>query len=149
MFVVDTNVLVYAANEDAPESTRCRDQINAWREQASPWYLTWGVIYEFLRIVTHHRVLRSPWTIEGAWEFVSSLLDSPSLHVLTETDRHDQVLRAVVADVGGLRGNLLHDAHVATVMREHGIRRIVTRDGDFRRFPFLDVIDPLAGPDDA
>lgn len=27
---------------------------------------------------------------------------------------------------------------------EHGIRRIYTRDTDFHRFPFLDVIDPLA-----
>lgn len=144
MFVVDTNVLVYAANEDAPEGRRCREQLMAWREQASPWYLTWGVLYEFLRIVTHRRVLRSPWTIEGAWEFVAALLDSPSLHVLTETDRHEHVLRAVVAEVTGLKGNLVHDVHIATVMREHGIRRIVTRDGDFRRFPFLEVIDPLA-----
>jgi len=144
VFLVDTNVLVYAANADAPEGPRCREQLGAWREQASPWYLTWGVIYEFLRIVTHRRVLRSPWTPEGAWEFVAALLDSPSLHVLRETDRHDEVLGVVVAEVPGLKGNLLHDVHVATVMREHGIRRIVTRDGDFHRFPFLEVVDPLA-----
>jgi predicted nucleic acid-binding protein len=40
--------------------------------------------------------------------------------------------------------DVLHDAHTAILMREHGIRRLVTRDGDFRRFPFLDVVDPLA-----
>ena len=27
-------------------------------------------------------------------------------------------------------------------MREHGIRRIYTRDVDFHRFPFLEVVDP-------
>jgi len=27
-------------------------------------------------------------------------------------------------------------------MREHGIRRIYTRDTDFHRFPFLEPIDP-------
>jgi predicted nucleic acid-binding protein len=27
-------------------------------------------------------------------------------------------------------------------MREHGIRRIYTRDTDFYRFPFLEPIDP-------
>jgi uncharacterized protein len=27
-------------------------------------------------------------------------------------------------------------------MREHGISRIVTRDRDFHRFPFLTVVDP-------
>jgi predicted nucleic acid-binding protein len=35
------------------------------------------------------------------------------------------------------------DAHTAILMREHG-RTIYTRDTDFHRFPFLDVIDPLA-----
>ena len=39
----------------------------------------------------------------------------------------------------------IHDAHTAILMREHGIRRIVTRDADFHRFPFLEVVDPLAG----
>jgi hypothetical protein len=29
-------------------------------------------------------------------------------------------------------------------MREHGIRRIYTRDLDFQRFPFIEVLDPLA-----
>jgi len=29
-------------------------------------------------------------------------------------------------------------------MREHGIRRIVTRDTDFHRFPFLESFDPVA-----
>jgi predicted nucleic acid-binding protein len=28
-------------------------------------------------------------------------------------------------------------------MREHGVSRIVTRDMDFHRFPFLEVIDPV------
>jgi predicted nucleic acid-binding protein len=28
-------------------------------------------------------------------------------------------------------------------MREHGVRRIYTRDTDFHRFPFIEVADPL------
>jgi uncharacterized protein len=43
----------------------------------------------------------------------------------------------------GLRGNLLHDTHTVVLMREHGIRRIYTRDQDFHRFPFIEVLDPL------
>ena len=41
-----------------------------------------------------------------------------------------------------LGGNIVHDAPTATLMREHGIRRIYARDTDFHRFPFLEVIDP-------
>jgi predicted nucleic acid-binding protein len=35
------------------------------------------------------------------------------------------------------------DALTAILMREHGIRRICTRDTDFHQFAFLEVIDPL------
>ena len=48
-----------------------------------------------------------------------------------------------LADVPEARGNLLHDLHTAVLMREHGVSRIVTRDRDFHRFGFLDVVDPL------
>ena len=49
----------------------------------------------------------------------------------------------VVAEVPGLAGNIVHDTQTAVLMREHGIRRICTRDTDFHRFPFLEPIDPL------
>jgi predicted nucleic acid-binding protein len=48
-----------------------------------------------------------------------------------------------VEEVPGLAGNLWHDAETASLMREHGIRRICTRDTDFHRFPFLEAIDPM------
>ena len=45
MFVVDTNVLVYAANASCPEHARCRALVEQWRRQKGVWYLTWGVLY--------------------------------------------------------------------------------------------------------
>ena len=47
----------------------------------------------------------------------------------------------MIAELPWLAGNLLHDAHTAILMREHGIRRICTRDTDFHRFAFLEVVD--------
>lgn len=143
MFVVDTNVLVYAADDEAPEQPRCRELLEQWRRQPAPWYLTWAIVYEFLRVVTHARVLTQPRTAAEAWEFVAALLASPAVAVLAATRRHDSVLDEAVRTVPQLRGNLMHDAHTAVLMREHGIRRIVTRDTDFHRFGWLEVIDPL------
>jgi hypothetical protein len=143
MFVVDTNVLVYAADESAPEHTRCRALVEGWRRRSGAWYLTWGIGYEFLRVVTHTRVLRHPWTMDEGVRFLAALQESPGLDVLVPTDRHARVLADVVADVPGLAGNIVHDTQTAVLMREHGIRRICTRDTDFHRFPFLEPIDPL------
>lgn len=143
MFVVDTNVLVFAADEDSPYHRRCLERLNLWRRQAGAWYLTWGIVYEFLRITTHPRVMRKPWDALHAWQFVSALLASPGLDVLVATDRHASVVEQVLAKSPQLSGNLMHDAHTAILMQEHGVRQIYTRDTDFHRFPFLEPLDPL------
>ena len=143
MFVVDTNVLVYAADSSAPEHARCRALVEQWRRRHGAWFLTWGITYEFLRVVTHPRVMRQPWTMEAAVGFLAALQDSPGLTFLIPTNRHAAVLHEVVAEVPGLAGNIVHDAQTAVLMREHGIRRVCTRDTDFHRFPFLEPVDPL------
>lgn len=142
MYVVDTNILVYAADRASEHHEKCRALIRAWRTQAGAWYLTWGIAYEFLRVVTHPRVFRKPWSVAHAWGFLRAVLRSPSLGMLTPTQRHGAVLDELIGEMPSLRGNLLHDAHTAALMREHGIRTVYTRDTDFHRFPFLEVVDP-------
>lgn len=145
MLVLDTNVLIYAADDAAPEQEACREVLATCHTGRRPWYLTWGVVYEFLRVVTHPRVLRRPRSVEEAWAFVTTLLASPSSGVLVATGQHADVAAEFLHEHRGvLQGNLLHDAHTAILMREHGLRRIVTRDADFHRFAGLDVVDPLA-----
>ena len=144
MVAVDTNVLVYAADADSPFHAACRDWLETQRRRADAWFTTWAILYEFMRVTTHARVVRRPWSAREAWEFIAGLLASPGLGVLVPTQRHAQVAAQVLTEIPHLSGNVFHDAHTAILMREHGIRRIVTRDTDFHRFPFLEPIDPVA-----
>jgi uncharacterized protein len=144
VFVVDTNILIYAANEDAPEHLRCRAQLDRWRSRAGAWYLTWGICYEFLRVTTHRRVMERPLSATEAWGFLESVLASPGASLLIPTGRHSAVLTELIGSVPDLRGNLMHDATTVALMHEHGIRRIYTRDVDFHRFSEIEPIDPLA-----
>jgi hypothetical protein len=144
MFVVDTNIFVYAADEDSPFHKCCRAKVEEWRKQTPPWYTTWGIMYEFLRVITHPRVFRQPWTAGQAWAYLEAILASPSFGLLIPSERHASVAAEVVGKSAFLRGNLLYDAQTAVLMREHGINRIYTRDTDFHRFPFLEPIDPTA-----
>ncbi|MBV9289806.1 MAG: PIN domain-containing protein [Hyphomicrobiales bacterium] len=104
--------------------------------------MTWPILYEFLRVTTHPRVMRAPWTAPDAWAFVAALLVSPGLGVLSATERHRRRCQ-VIGELPWLGGNLIHDAHTAVLMREHGLTRICTRDADFHPFPFLEVVAPL------
>jgi hypothetical protein len=143
MLVVDTNILVYAADADSPFHAGCRGWLEHHRTRADAWYTSWSILYEFLRVTTHARVMRRPWKLEEAWSFVQALLASPGLGILVPTERHSRVAEQVIGEIPHLAGNLLHDAHTAILMREHGIRQICTRDADFHRFSFLEIVDPL------
>jgi len=96
MFVVDTNIFVYAADEDSPFHLRCRERIEEWRRQATPWYASWGILYEFLRVITHPRVFRHPWTVSQAWSYVEALLASPAFGLLVPSQRHAEVAAIVM-----------------------------------------------------
>ncbi len=135
MCVVDTNVLVYAADPDSELHRPCRRWLELCRAQTSPWYVSWNICYEFLRLSTHPRVFRRPWTLAQGWQFLESVFASPSIGVLLPTTRHTAFLSEVITELPHLRGNILHDAHTAVLMREHGIKEIYTRDTDFLRQP--------------
>ena len=143
MLIVDTNILVYAANVKSSFHASASAWLERQRGRPDAWYTTWGILYEVLRVTTHAQVLERPFTVAEAWSFISTLLSSPGLGVLAATERHAQIVTQVIGELPFLAGNILHDAHTAILMREHGIRRICTRDTDFHRFPFLEVVDPF------
>lgn len=143
MFVVDTNIFLYAVNAAAPEHRRSAAFVEWCRGQVGVWFTTWGVVYEFLRVSTHPRVFERPLSASQAWGYLDALIESSHLELLAPGPRHAEVLREVVGEVPGIAGNLLHNVATAAIMREHGVRRIYTRDVDFHRLPFIEPVDPL------
>lgn len=141
--LVDSNVLLYAVNTASPRHEAARDFV---REQAAGagFCVTWSILYEWLRVVTHPAVFPRPLDPARARQYIRRLVGEPRVEVLLETPRHLEVLEEVLADAPPLRGNRYHDAHIAAVMREHGVGTIATCDGHFRLFQFLKVIDPTS-----
>jgi predicted nucleic acid-binding protein len=137
-----TNILVHGADPDAEFYKVCRRRLEECRGQHAPWYLSRPICYESLRICTHPRVFRKPWSIADGWRFIENILDSPNADFLFPTPRHASILAEVLVEVPHLRGNILHDLHTAVLMCEHGIKEIYTLDTDFHRFRFLTVLGP-------
>jgi toxin-antitoxin system PIN domain toxin len=144
VIAVDTNILVYARREELPQHRKARALLAQLAEGDAPWALPWPCVYEFLRVVTHPRVFDPPTDLGVALEDLESLLGSPSLVLLGEGPAHGGHLRRVVTE-GRATGNLVHDAHIAALIVEHGARELLTTDRDFARFPGIRVRDPFAG----
>ncbi len=143
MFVVDTNLLIYAAIRESREHGQATRLVAKWGSSAERWYVTWSIAYEFLRVVTHRAVFPRPLRFADAWSFIDSLCSSPSFGFLVETDRHAEMVRALTREYPRVSGNRMHDLHIAALMREHGVVEIRTADTDFHEFKFLRVVNPL------
>jgi toxin-antitoxin system PIN domain toxin len=141
--IVDTNILLYAANRACPEHQLCLDFLRAIVSSGDICFVPENIIYEFLRVATHPRVFPQPLRASEAVHFLDALLSPSSFRVLGATERHWVGLRALVTEVGELSGNFFFDVHTVALMREHGIRRIASADSDFAKFSGLEIINPI------
>jgi toxin-antitoxin system PIN domain toxin len=138
---IDTNVLVYSEIVSSVHHRAARRLLTELAEGPIAWAIPWPCVYEFLRVVTHTRVFAPPVPLELALHDLGQILASPTLVLLSETERHAEVMMAVVNE-SGVTGNLLHDAHIAALCIEHGVSELLTGDRDFSRFP-LRVANPF------
>jgi len=142
MIAVDTNILVYAHRRDSEWHQTAYAQIESLASASAPWAIPWPCIHEFLAVVTHRRIYRPPTPLAKALEQVEIWLESPSLRTIGELRGHWKELRGLV-EAGRVAGGAIHDARVAAICREHGVREIWSADRDFGRLPGVTVRNPL------
>jgi len=141
-YSIDANLLIYASDTDSPEHRAACDFLIGRAADPDLLCLTWTTLMAYQRIATHPSIFSTPLNPSVAWKNIQSLLTLPRTRVITEEAGFADDYLAVTADMI-VRGNLVPDAHIATVLRQHGVRRIYTADTDFRKFDFLEVINPL------
>ena len=144
MIALDTNLLVYAHREDSAFHTRALECVTACAEGRAAWALPWPCLHEFYSIVTHPRIYDPPTPPARALDQIDAWLESPSLVLLAESAQHWPVLRDQISRAK-LAGPAVHDARIAALCLQHGVRELWTADRDFGRFATLRTRNPLVG----
>ncbi len=134
MKAVDTNVLIYSEIVSSTHHQTARRVLTELAEGSAPWAIPWPCVYEFLRVVTHPKVFTPPVPLAIALHDLEQIMASPTLVMLSETQRHSEVMTTVVRE-SGVTGNLIFDARIAALCIEHGISELITGDRDFSRLP--------------
>lgn len=142
MQAIDTNVLIYAEITSSQYHRQARQVLTNLAEGVAPWALPWPCVYEFLRVVTHPRVFHPPVPLEIALTDLRAITASPSLLLLSETERHAELMTSIVKEAG-VKGNLIHDAQIAALCLEHGVTELISADHDFLRFKSLKIVNPF------
>ncbi len=144
MIAVDTNILVYAHREDSPFHEAAFLCVAELADGLASWAIPWPCLHEFLAVATHPRIYTPPTPLARALDQVEAWLASPTLVLLAETSEHWPRLRALL-EAGRVAGPQVHDARVAALCQQHGVRELWSADRDFSRFAGLAVKNPLIG----
>lgn len=142
-YAIDANLLLYASDQDNPLHGRAVELLDEIAIGPELVYLFWPVTMAYLRIATHPAVFAQPLSHSDAMANVASLLALPHVHAVGEDDTFWHRFVEVADDVGP-QGNLVPDAHLVALMLANGVRRIWSRDRDFRKFTGIRVHDPFA-----
>lgn len=142
-FAFDVNILLYASDSSSPYFERARSFIESCITHKEIFTVAWPTVMGYLRIATHPAVFDQPLSPDEAMANIETLLSLPHARFLSEEEGFWAVYRATTSEVA-TRGNLVPDAHLAALLRYHGVKTLYTHDRDFLKFPFLDVRDPLA-----
>jgi uncharacterized protein len=141
--VIDTNILLYAANKDSVEHPAAVKFLATAATSPEQWFLTEGIVYEFLRVSTHPIVFPKPLDWKDAIRFLKSFLESSNFLILTAEERHWLLLDEILSSLTYPSGSLFFDIRTVILMREQGIREIYTTDSDFLQFDQIKAINPL------
>jgi uncharacterized protein len=144
MRALDVSLLAYAANRHAPEHARAARVVETLANGEAPWALPWSVAHEFLQLVTHPHAVARALAPADAWAFIEALLASHSVRLLGPTDAHAAALAEVIASLPPGPG-VPPGLETAVLLREHGVRELLSADRGMRRFTFLSVRDPVHG----
>jgi hypothetical protein len=139
---IDINVLLFASDTASPLHQRAAEFLDRRAKGPDVLYLAWSAVMSYLRVSTHQAIFANPLRPDEAAQNVEALLRLPHVRMLAEEEGFWNLFRDVTRRMPS-RGNHVPDAHLATLLRQHGVTTLYTNDRDFRRFDFLDVRDPF------
>ena len=141
-YSLDVNLLLYASDRSSNRHARARRFVESCAASPEILCLTWPTLMSYLRVATHPRIFSAPLSPDEALGNITALIDLPHVRALSELDGFLDAYKHMTGEIP-VRGNLVPDAHLATILFQHGIRTLYTNDRDFRKFQSLDVRDPF------
>lgn len=142
MIALDTNVLIALHRLELPQNPPAFAAYQLAGGDTTAWAIPWPCVHEFLGVVTHPKIFSKPTPLEIALAAVESWRARPSVRFLAEDDSYWSVFLPLVR-AARIAGPRIHDARIAALCLDHGVRELWTADRDFSLFPRLRTRNPL------
>lgn len=135
--LLDTNVLVHAANSSSPLQASAAQLVERGLRDAGRYCISPQNLVEFAAVVTRPRLVQKPLPMPELARMVRTLYDSRRLSKIYP--KRGTVMRAIAEGSAlAITGPAWYDLFLAVTMRDAGVEVIITEDfRHFRRLPFL------------
>ena len=140
--MVDTNILVYAHNQDSPyfaqAKTLLTDLINEGGFSVSNL-----ILFEFFSVITNGRKVEAPLHSETALYIITDMIESQNIAILQADDDH-HFFQWIRQYINTTKRYQIYDASIAYVMFQNEITDLHTNNiKDFKKFDFIKIINPF------
>lgn len=140
--LLDTNVLIYAFTEKAPQHQAARALLDQAKEEAANLVIVPQIVSEFYAVATNPRQMVQARQPHEVVEAIRLLLDFPGITLLpTPPDVVTRWLKLV--EHRPITGQKIFDTQLVATMLSNDVRRIYTfNTADFEIFEEIEVIQP-------
>lgn len=141
MISVDTNILLYAQNQDCPEHEQARSFLQRCADR-SDVAICELVLLELYQLLRNPAVVQQPLEAGIAAGICRAYRGNPRWAVIENAPVMGQVWK--VAGRAGVARRQVFDARIAFTLIYHGVDEFATRNtSDFRNFGFARLINPI------
>lgn len=141
-FSLDVNILLYASDQASPLYLSASRFLAECAAGSECCYLAWPTLMSYLRMTTHPRIFSHPLSPSEALKNIQGLLHLPHVRTISEGESFLDIYQEMTENIP-VRGNLVPDAHLVALLRQHEVTTLYTTDTDFRKFAWLTVRNPL------
>jgi predicted nucleic acid-binding protein len=140
---VDTNILMYATNEAAPEKESAQKLVREMLHQPDHWILAEQVLIELYGLLRNSAVLEKPLTADRAWNIVSFYRERARLQVCCYELDYWPALGSILKS-RRFPVRKTFDAVLAVTLLANDVDSFYTRNTkDFAQFGFKKVVNPI------
>lgn len=141
MIALDSNILIYAHRQGAPEHQRALAVIAEAAASTGGWGFSVYSVGELYRVVTHELATGGPSRPADVRHYLETL-EAAGGRVLNPDPGFATRLLKTAEDLD-LTGRRIYDLQIALTVREAGAREIWTNDRGFVSVPGLRVVNPF------
>jgi len=144
MISFDTNLLIYAHREKAPEHKNAKQAIQDAVDSNKGCGITLPSVSEFWSIVTNPKLGDRPSTPKEAKDFIFALCEDGNIQIWEPHGDFSTRFIQLASDLK-IAGPRIFDLQIALIAFENGATELWTNDKAFIQMPGLRIKIPLMG----